>query len=174
MRIYRGRIEPTSDEIVKKLIKEEMVEIEPDQVDEVKKDIESVLNEYLRMEREINDKAKDIVARQDTGYSAIGRIKRGLAKEKNFGMEDDALDYIVQQMIEIMFSSAHVEEVFGEDHDINRIIAPILRKHMAVDEELEKEVKKQLKHLADAEGTQSYENEYSRVRANLERLKKLN
>jgi len=175
MRIYRGRIEPAVEEIVRALLTEQMVEIATPDVEEVRKDLESVLLEYVRVEREIAERAKDIVAKQNMAYSAIGKVKRSLAKEKNFGIEEDALEYIVQQMIEIMFSSSYVEEVYGEDHDINKIISPILKKHMvSIEDELELEVKKQLKHLESAEGTQLYENEYSRVRGKLESLKKLN
>ncbi len=174
MRIYRGRIEPAVEEIVHTLLKEELVEIDPKDLEEVKKDLESVLSEYLRQEREIAERAKDIVAKQNMSYSSIGKVKRSLAREKSFGIEDEALDYIVQQMIEIMLSSSYVEEVYGQDHDINRVVAPIITKYMvSIEEELENEVKQQLKHLESSEGTQLYENEYSRVRGKLESLKKL-
>jgi len=172
MRIYRGRIEPAIQEIAKTLIKQGMIEVSADLLDEVRKDLESVLTEYQRMEREINERAKDLIAKRGLTYSSIGKLRRALAQEKNFKLDDDALDYIVEQMIEIMFSSAHVEEVFGEDHDINRIIAPIMRKHMSIDD-LDKEVRQKIKHLQDAEGTMNWEFEYGRVKADLERLKKL-
>lgn len=174
MRIYRGRIEPAAEEIVRRLIADAFIEVAPDEVVEVQKDLESVMLEYLRTEREIGEKAKDLAAKQNLGYAQLGKLKRSLAKEKSFGLEDEGLEYIVQQMIEIMFSSSHVEEVFGEDHEINRVIVPILRKHMmSVEEELDKEVRAQIKNLEDAEGTSAFEMEYSRVRGKLERLKKL-
>jgi len=173
MRIYRGRIEPTAKEIVERLLQDQVVEIRTEELQEVQKDLESVLNEYMRMEREINEKSKDLVSKDGMEYSSIGKLRRKLAAEKQFGIDDEALDYIVQQMIEILMSSVHVDEVFAEDHEINRIIAPILKKHMSVDEELEKEVRQKIKHLKDAEGTRSWELEYNRVKSELERLKKL-
>jgi hypothetical protein len=173
MRIYRGKIEPAALEILDRLIKDNLVEVEPSEVDEARKDLESVLLEYGRMAREINETAKDMADKRGIDYSALGRIRRSLAKERNFGMDDDALEYIVSQMIEIMLSSGHVEEVFGEDHELNKAISPILRKHMSVTEELDKEVRKQIKNLEDAEGTVSWEVEYQRKKDELERLKKL-
>lgn len=173
MRIYRGRIEPATKEIVEALIKEELVEVQAEEVEEVRKDLESVLNEYQRMEREINEKAKDIVAKQGMDYSSIAKIRRSLAQEKSFGIDDESLEYMVQQMIEIMMSSAHVDEVYGEDHQINRVIAPILKKHMALEDELDKEVRSKIRHLQDSEGTTTWDNEYNRVKSELERLKKL-
>jgi hypothetical protein len=174
MKIYRGRIEPCTREIVENLVKESFIEVAtPEEVEEVRKDLESVLNEYMRMEREITEKAKDAVSKQGMDYSSISKIRRSMAKEKEFGLDDEGLDYIVQQMIEIMLSSVHVAEVFGQDHDMNRVIVPILRKHMAVDEELEREVRQKIKHLQDSEGGVNWEIEYNRVKADLERLKKL-
>jgi hypothetical protein len=173
MRIYRGRIEPAAQEIVTQLTEMNLVEISPDELEEARKDLESVLNEYGRMEREISEKAKEAAQARGLEYSAIAKLKRNLAKERNFGLEDEALDYITSQMIEIMMSSVHVEEVFGEDHEINRVIAPILRKHMAVDEELDREVRQKIKHLEDAEGTLDWEIEYKRKKEELERLKRL-
>ncbi len=173
MRIYRGRIEPATKEIVEALVKEALVEVQDDEMEEVRKDLESVLLEYQRMEREINERAKDVVAKQGMDYSSIAKIRRSLAQEKSFGIDDEALEYMVQQMIEIMMSSPHVDEVFGEDHQINRVIAPILRKHMAVEEELDREVRSKIKHLQDAEGTTTWDSEYGRVKSELERLKKL-
>jgi uncharacterized protein len=173
MRIYRGKIELTVEEILGGLMKGGLIEVEPGSQEEARKDLESVLIEYSRMAREINDKAKDIAQKRGLDYSAIGRLRRGMAKEHNFGLDDDALDYIVQQMIEIMFSSHHVEEVFGEDHELNRAIAPILRKNMSIDEELDREVREKIKHLEDAEGTVNWEIEYQQRKEELERLKKL-
>jgi hypothetical protein len=67
-----------------------------------------------------------------------------------------------------------VSEVWGEDHDINRFIVPVLRKYSGEEDALAAEVaEKQMKHLKEAEGTQLYEIEFQRIKENLERLKKL-
>ncbi len=173
MRIYRGKVEPAALEILDRLIKENLVEVDPAEIDEARKDLESVLLEYMRMHREINEAAKDMADKRGLDYSALGRIRRNLAKERNFGMDDEGLDYIIEQMIEIMFSSGHVDEVWGEDHVLNKAIAPILKKHMNITEEVDKEVRKQIKNLEDAEGTVSWEVEYQQKKDKLERLKKL-
>ncbi len=173
MRIYRGKVEPAALEVLDRLIKNKMVEVDPGEIDEARKDLESVLLEYMRMHRELNETAKDMADKRGLDYSALGRIRRSLAKERNFGLDDDALDYIIEQMIEIMLSSGHVDEVWGEDHELNKTIAPILKKHMNIGEEVDKEVRKQIKNLEDAEGTVSWEVEYQRKKEELERLKKL-
>ena len=174
MKMYRSRVEPAAREIVEALVREKMIEVTVEEIPEVQKDLESVILEYTRMEREITEKAKDMVSKQNLDYSQIGRIRRSLAQEKNFQIDDEALDYIVRQMIEIMMSSTHVSEVWGEDHDINRFIVPVLRKYSGEEDALAAEVaEKQMKHLKEAEGTQLYEIEFQRIKENLERLKKL-
>jgi len=173
MRIYRGKIEPACQEILDRLLAEGLVEISGEMNEEARKDLESVLSEYSRMEREISEAAKDQAQKKGLDYGSVGRLRRSLAKERAFGIDDEAIDYPVQQMIEIMMSTPHVDEVFAQDHELNRAIVPILRKHMAAEEELDKEVRKKLKHLEDAEGTVSWEIEYQRKKEELERLKRL-
>jgi uncharacterized protein len=173
MRIFRGRIEPTAKDIVTALVSAEFIEIEASSLEEVYKDVEAVMHEYIRVEREIIDRAKDIVARQGLDYGAVNRIKRNLAKDKRVGLDDDALDYLVKQTIEALESSGYVEEIFGEDHELNKVIAPVLKTSMAPDEELDTEVRKKLKHISESEGSRSWEIEYKRIKEDISRLKNL-
>lgn len=173
MRIYRGRIEPTAREIVSALLKARYIEVDQSQLDEVYKDVEAVMFEYMRVEREITERAKDLAARQGLDYGAITKLKRSLAKDKRIGIEDDGLEYIVKQTIEALENSGFVDEIFGEDHDLNRVIAPVFKKTMTQEEDLDLEVRKKLKHLEDSEGTRSWELEYQRLREDIIRLKKL-
>ena len=71
----------------------------------------------------------------------------------------------------MLFHSSNVDEVFAEDHDLRRKMAPIFKKHMAADEDLEREVRGQLKHVK--EGTSLWEVEYQRVMADIKRRKGL-
>lgn len=174
MRLFRGRVEPTAREILSGLIKVELIEVEQDQKDEVCKDIESVMFEYIRVERKLSDRAKDIASRQGLDFGATNRIRRNLAKDKHIGIEDDTLDYVVRQIIEMLEISQHVEEIFGEDHELNRIIAPILREQMtSPEDQLGAEIDRRMKHLKNSEGSIPWEIEYKRIKADLTRLKKL-
>ncbi|MBM4372993.1 MAG: DUF507 family protein [Deltaproteobacteria bacterium] len=174
MRLFRGRVEGTANEILKALVKAELIEVAETQAEEVQKDIESVMYEYIRVEREITERSKDIASRQGLDFSAAQRIRRSLAKDKHVGIEDETLDYVVRQIIEMLESSRFVEEVFGEDHDLNRAIAPIVREQMASPEDqLGQEIDRRMRHLKDAEGSIPWEIEYQRIKSELERLKKL-
>ena len=46
------------------------------------RDIESVLKEYVRMDRECTDKAKDLLEQRKLPYGQFGKLKRTLAEER--------------------------------------------------------------------------------------------
>ncbi|MBX3258529.1 MAG: DUF507 family protein [Labilithrix sp.] len=68
---------------------------------------------------------------------------------------------MLDQVVEMLLHSAHVDEVFAEDVELRRKMAPIFKRYMAADSELEAEVRAQLKHVK--EGTSQWDIEYSRV-----------
>lgn len=173
MRIYRGKVEPTSRMVVSALLSQQLIDVSDELLPEVHKDVESVMNEYLRITREINERAKDIVERQNLDRGSVGKIRRKLALDKKVGIDEEALDYIVGQIIEVLENSQNVAEIYGELHDLNRVVAPILREQMKDDEELDLEIRKQIKHMEAAEGSVMYDVEYKRIREEVERLKKL-
>ena len=77
--------------------------------------MQAVLKEYLRLDKEITEKAKDLLQKRNLPYEQFGKVKRALAGEKGFGLGDEALDWMTNQMIESFMQSPHVEEVFVED-----------------------------------------------------------
>jgi hypothetical protein len=64
-------------------------------------------------------------------------------------------------------ASAHVDEVFADDTVLRKKVRDILRKHMAVDEELDQEVRKRIKNLE--EGTAAWDVEYARAMDQIKR-----
>ena len=166
MRLYEGKIPTIARDTVKALIQEEVLDVEPQNEIEFERDVEAVLREYVRTERQLMNKAKDIVAAQGGGGN-VYRIKRRLAKERNFEIGDDAIEYIVTQMIETFFHSTFVEEVYAEDNDLRKLLGPILKKHtMAQEETLDQEVRSKIKNLE--EGSKTWDIEYQKV---MERMK---
>ena len=171
MRIYRERIGPIATEIVTALAADELIEVTPDLREEVELDVASVLKEYRRTLHEITEKARDLVAMRGLDYSYTHKIKSQLAAEKRFGLGEDGIEWITAQILEILLQSRNVDEVFGEDHELRRKIAPVLRKELGVDGKLDEEVKKRIKHLN--EGTTDYDIEYQRTLSKLRDAKKL-
>lgn len=169
MRLFRGKIPVISAETARTLV--EKGDIDSDNVPEVEKDIEAVLKEYLRAERDIIERAKDLLEIRKLPFSQFSRVRKLVADQRGFGVGEDALDYIMQQLINIFMHSIHVDEVYAEDHELRVTMRPILKRHMSVDEEVEEEVRNQIKNLQ--EGTASWEVEYQRVKEQILRKKRL-
>ena len=128
---------------------------------EAEMDVQAVLKEYLRVDREITEKAKDMLQKRNLPYEQFGKIKRTLAGEKAFGLGEDGLEWMTTQMIESFMQSPHIEEIYVEDTVLRKRMGDILKKHMQVDEELDEEVRRRIKNLE--EGTSTWEVEYSKV-----------
>lgn len=161
MRIYDGQVPTIARDVARVVIDQEVLEVLPEHISEFELDIEAVLREYIRVEREVTEEAKDLSERRGLGYGSIGRLKRQVAKEKGFKLGEDAVAYIIQQLIETFFHTMFVEEVFGEDHDIRRTIAPVLKKAFNIEQELDGKVRSKIKNLE--EGSKTWEIEYQRA-----------
>ena len=161
MRIYRERIPSISKMIVTNLLSQELIEVEAELQEEVELDMASVVEEYRRTDRELSEKAKDIVAMRNLDYSYTHKIKGKLAREKQFGLGEDAIEWITNQMVEMLLQTRHVDEVYGEDTDLRRVISPILKKELGVADQMDVEVKKRIRNLT--EGTSDYEIEYQKA-----------
>lgn len=171
MKLYGSKIKTIAQEMTRALIKQEAIEVDDGKAPEVELDIESTLKEYLRTDREINDEARALVEKRGMDYSAFGRTKRDLAKRRNFGIGEDALAWIMDQLIELLLYTSHVEEVYFEDNKLRLVLRPILRKHMEVDDELDEEVRKRIKNLS--EGSTSWDIKYEQVMKDMKRRKGL-
>ncbi|HVZ72184.1 MAG TPA: DUF507 family protein [Polyangia bacterium] len=165
MRLYSGKIPSVGAEIVKALV--EAGDIEVDDKTEAEMDVQAVLKEYLRLDREITEKAKDILSKKNLPYEQFGKIKRALAGEKAFGLGEDALEWMTTQMLESFMQSPHVAEIFSDDATMRKRMAEVLKKSMQVDDELDEEVRRRIKNLQ--EGTSTWEVEYGKM---LEQIKR--
>jgi uncharacterized protein len=169
MRLYSGKVGPIAGEIVKMLT--DGSDIETAKPREVQSDIESVLNGYLRTEKDATDKAKDAMQSRGIPTSDFSRMKKLAAEQMGIKVGDETIDYLLDQIVEILMHSANVDEIFSEDVVMRRKMAVILKKHMAVDDEVDKEVRGKLKNLQ--EGTSTWDVEYERMKEEIRRRKGL-
>ncbi len=169
MRLFSGKIPTISEEIVRVLTTEGDVETE--QPSEVVLDVESVLKEYLRFERTISDEAKNRLEARGLPYAQLGKLRNQVAKEKAAPQSDDVLPYLLEQILNILFHSKNVDEIYAEDIDLRKKITLILKKHMEAGGELDEEVRAKIKNLE--EGTATFEIEYQRIMGDLKRKKGL-
>jgi hypothetical protein len=128
---------------------------------EVIADVESVLKSYLDTERIVDEKTRELLQRTNRGPAEFSKVRQQIAEHHGIKVGDEALDYMLDQVVAMLMHSAHVDEVFAEDIDLRRRMTPIFKKHMGADSELESEVRAQLKHVK--EGTSQWDIEYARV-----------
>ena len=171
MRLLKERIASVAKGIVEVLVEKELIEVADESRGEVELDVESVLKEYRRRDHEITEKARDLVATRGLDYSQTFKLKSKLAQEHGFGLNDDAVGYLADQIVEILLQSHHVDEIFGEDTDLRGAIAPVLKKELNVDSDLDKQVKARIKNLQ--EGTTDYEVEYKKTMEQIRSSRKL-
>jgi hypothetical protein len=169
MRLYSGKITPIAEELVRALTTAGDIEVES--ADEVRLDVEAVLKEYVRREREISEQAKNRIEARGLPSTQLGKLKAQIAKESGFATGEDTLPYLIEQILEMLFHSQNVTEVFAEDGELRKRITPVLRKHMDVEEDLDREVRARIKNLD--EGTAAFEIEYQKVLEQMKRKKGL-
>lgn len=168
LRLYYGQVPVVAQDIVKTLIKEGDLEVTPENEPEVQIDAQSVLREYIRLDRELNDETRDIISKEGGSF---GRVKSRLCRRKGVDLHEDPVGYIIQQLTDIFLHSHFVDEIFATDRDLRKRMKPILEKHMSVQEELDEEVRDKIKNLE--EGSQAWEIEYQKAMEKLKRTKNL-
>jgi uncharacterized protein len=169
MRLYSARIPKLAQEMVATLT--DGGDIEVSAAKEVQLDVEAVLQQYAKDEQEVNDRAKDMMAQRSLPQAELGRIRKLLADERKIKIGDEAIDYVLDQLIEMLMHSTNVEEIFSEDHVLRRKLREPLRRLDAEDEKLEAEVRAHLGHVQ--EGTRTWEIEYRRMMEDIKRRKGL-
>lgn len=158
MRLYPSKIPAIVDSVLRTLV--DTGDLETSNREEFENDVESILKEYLRTNREITERSKDILEQRGLPYSELHRVRRQQAENLDFGIGDEAVNWIANQMLELFMRSQFVDEIYADDATIRRKLKDLLRKHMQHDEDLDREVRRHLKHLQD--GTDSFEIEYQK------------
>jgi uncharacterized protein len=169
MRLFSGKISPIVEEIFDTLVPAEDIELADRE--EARMDLEAVLKEFVRQDRAILEEAKDRVTREGLGYSATHKVRQQVAKERHFPPPDETLPYILEQLLNMLFHSANVEEIYADDVTLRKKITNILKKHMDVESDVDREVRARIKNLT--EGTAAFEVEYEKVLGQIRQKKGL-
>jgi hypothetical protein len=159
MKIYRRVIPKIAKDILRSLLVNKAIEITDGRRDEAELDIAGVFVEYLNNVEQLNNDTKDALVRHGFTQEMYGKVKRSLATNRKLIIDMGAQDFILGQVLGALFNSDNVEEIFAEDHELNKMISLSLGKYLGVDEELDREVRGRLKNLR--EGTAEWEIEYS-------------
>lgn len=159
MKLYSAKIPIIARDVIRDLTA--TGDIEVNNQEEAELDIQSVLKEYLRTDREITERTKDLIESRGLPHGHFGKIKRMVAEEKGFGLGDEGIVWICSQILETFMMSKFIEEIFASDADLRKKMRPIIRRHMLVDDEMDAEVRKRIQNLQ--EGSANWDVEYSKV-----------
>lgn len=159
MKLYRAKVEQIAREIIGQLVDDGDIEVSNRTESEL--DIQSVLNEHIRLEREVVEETKDALEARKLPYGQFGRVKRIIAEQKGLALGDEAIVWMCNQVLETFMQSNFVEEIFSEDSVMRRKMKEILKRHTALDDELDVEVRQHIKNLE--EGSASWDIEYAKV-----------
>jgi len=160
MWLTRAKLPTLAQSIVKALVDPALIETEAKA--DVQADIQAVLAQYVRDEQDISTKARDISAKRGGSTNDQSRVKREVARQQGVGVGEEAIDYLLAQLLEMLMHSGNVEEIFAQDHELKLAMRAPLRKEQAAAEQVEEVVRKRLKHVE--EGSSQWEVEYQRMR----------
>ena len=169
MRLHSAKVPQIAAEMVNALLSGS--DVESDSPKEVALDIASVLNQYIRDEQEVTEQAKTMLAARSLPQTDYNRIRKLVAEERKLKLGEDAIDYLLDQLIEMLMHSTHVDEIFAEDFVLRRKMRDPLRRQFAEDEEIEQQIRGRLKHVQ--EGSSVWEVEYRRMSEEIKRRKGL-
>ncbi len=169
MRLHAAKVPQIAADMVKALLVSG--EVESESPKEVALDIESVLNQYISDEQAVSEQAKSMLAARGLPQTDFNRIRKLVAEERKIKLGEDAIDYLLDQLLEMLMHSTNVDEIFVEDYVLRRKMRDPLRRQFAEDEEIEQQIRGQLKHVQ--EGTSVWEVEYRRMADEIKRRKGL-
>lgn len=171
MRVYPKVIPIISRECIQKLMQENDIEVEPLRIADAEMDLSAIMREYLANEERVNQATREALERRGYDFSKFNQVKREMADVRGFKMGEEGIEYVINQMIEFLMISRNVEEVFSADHQLRSKIHGIMKKHLDVDDDIDKEARSRLKHLQ--EGTSAFEIEYNKTVEQIRRARGL-
>jgi uncharacterized protein len=171
MRLYPKVIPIISRECIQQLMQDGDIEVEPMRVADAEMDLSAIMREYLANEERVNQATREALERRGYDYSKFNQVKREMADVRGFKMGDEGIEYVINQMIEFLLISRNVEEVFAADNVLRQKIFQVMKKHLDVDDEIDKEARSRLKHLQ--EGTSAFDIEYNKTVEQIRRARGL-
>ncbi|WP_267967891.1 DUF507 family protein [Myxococcus stipitatus] len=171
MRLYPKVIPIISREAIQQLMQDGDIEVEPMRVADAEMDLSAIMREYLANEERVNQATREALERRGYDYSKFNQVKREMADVRGFKMGDEGIEYVINQMIEFLLISRNVEEVYSADNSLRQKIFQVMKRHLDVDDEIDKEARSRLKHLQ--EGTSAFDIEYNKTVEQIRRARGL-
>lgn len=161
MKIYRKVIPKIAKDVVRSLLANRAIDIEEGHRDEAELDVAGAIVTYLNELDQLKSDAQETLQRHNLGPEMFNRVRNQLASNRNLALGAESEEQLIDRIIEILFDSRHIEEIYAEDNELRKMVQTAMTKYVGVDEELDREVRSRLKNLR--EGTSEWEVEYGRL-----------
>jgi uncharacterized protein len=171
MRLYPKLVPIIARELIQRLTADGDLEVEPIRVADAELDMAAIMREYLANEERVNQATREALERRGYDFSKFNQVKREMADVRGFKLGDEGVEFLINQMLEFLLISRNVEEVFADDNQMRPKILQVMKKHLDVDDEIDREARGRLKHLQ--EGTSAFEIEYQKVLEQIRRARGL-
>jgi hypothetical protein len=171
MALYRKVIPKIARDIIRTLSSKEAIEVEESRLGEAELDLAAVIVGHLDAEEDISREAADTISRLGLPRDRFMQMKQRFAERRNVKIGEDGLGFLQNQLLEALFASKNIEEIFAEDAELRKIIRECIDKALKVSEEVEVEAKSRLKNVR--EGTPEWDIEYPRMIQQVKRQKGL-
>lgn len=171
MRVYPKLVPIIAREVIQRLTQDSDIEVEPIRVADAELDLAAIMREYLANEERVNQATREALERRGYDFSKFNQVKREMADVRGFKLGEDGIEFLINQMLEFLLISRNVEEVFSDDNVMRPKVLQVMKKHLDIDEDIDREARGRLKHLQ--EGTSAYEIEYQKVLEQIRRARGL-
>ncbi|HEY0880254.1 MAG TPA: DUF507 family protein [Archangium sp.] len=161
MRLYPKLVPIIAREVIQRLTAEKDIEVDPIRVSDAELDLSAIMREYLANEERVNQATREALERRGYDFAKFNQVKREMADVRGFKLGEDGIEFVINQMLEFLLVSRNVEEVFSDDQAMRPKILQVMKRHLDVEEEIDREARGRLKHLE--EGTGPFEIEYQKV-----------
>ncbi|MBX7097126.1 MAG: DUF507 family protein [Myxococcaceae bacterium] len=171
MRLFPKVIPIVSREVIARLMSDKDIEVEATRINDAELDLAAIMREYLTQEEKVNQATREALERRGYDHSKFAQVKREMADVRGFKMGDEGIEDVINQMLEFLLISRNVEEVFSADNVMRMKIFEVMKKHLDVDDDIDREARSRLKHLQ--EGTSAFEIEYQKTVEQIRRARGL-
>lgn len=171
MALYRKIIPQIARDILRNLCIQEAIEVDDAKMQEAELDLAGVMVAHQNIEEKISQEASDTIARLKLPKEKFLQMKQKFAEKYKVKVGDESIEYLIEQLLEALFASKNIEEIFASDTDLRKIIKSCMDKTLKISSEIEQEAKSRLKNIK--EGTPEWDIEYPRMVSLLKRQKGL-
>jgi hypothetical protein len=179
MRIYENLIPKVSKEFIKKSINNGYLLIDKANYKVAQSDIESIFKAYLLNLKDIYRLAKQRIEKADElDRSVSNKIRKQIAAEKKFPLEKYNEEYLVKQLLAILFQSDSIDDIMVDDNKIKKLFLEICNRFFITTEELNREVEKRMFYVLEyfprlKKGSKEWKDKERDIRTKLEVAKGL-